>query len=93
MEAIKVYRRELGHLDVGCLDVANMLKGLFAVGDEPLAWANAHKERLVAVQLQPGLILLRLCQPGFADVDYVSLQQGVVSCQVVHMRLQPADVE
>ena len=27
MDAIKVYRRELGHLDVGCLDVANMLKG------------------------------------------------------------------
>ena len=26
-EAIKVYGRKLGHLEVGCLDVANMLKG------------------------------------------------------------------
>ena len=51
MDAVKVHRRELGHLEVGCLDVAYMLKEWVAVGDESLARANAHKERLIAVQL------------------------------------------
>ena len=70
-----------------------MLKGGLAVGDKSFAGANAQKEGLVAIKLKPLLILVALCQPAFTDVDQVGLHHGVICLQVLHVRLQPADVQ
>ena len=93
MDGVQKRGRKHGHLEVWSFHVPDMLEGGFAEGDKSFARANAHKGGLVTIQLKPELMFLALHQPALTDVDQISLHHGRICCQVLHVRLQSADVE
>ena len=93
MDGVQKRGRKHGHLVVRSFHIPDMLEGGFAEGDKSFARANAHKGGLVTIQLKPELMFLALHQPALTDVDQISLHHGRICCQVLHVRLQSADVE
>ena len=93
MDGVQKWGRKHGNLEVWSFHVPDMLEVLFAEGDKSFARANAHKEGLITIQLKPELMFLALHQPALTDVDQISLHHGRICCQVLHVRLQSADVE
>ena len=97
MNGVHIRSTELGHLVV-CLPLVLLLLEtspllLPAVGDDSTPLPSADKVSSEAIQLEQVCPLLVCGDPGFTQVDDVCLQDVGVNLEVLHVGLQPGDVE
>ena len=93
MDGVETVRAELGHLPVLVHSVLLVHEIPFAVGGKSAAISNADKVGSVPLQLELSCTLLVWLKPSLTQVDDVSLEEGGVNPQVLHVRTQPGNVE
>ena len=93
MDGVNAVRAELGHLPVLVHPVLLVQKISFAVGGKASTVSNADKVGSEPLQLELSLTLLVWLKPGLTQVDDVSLEEGGVDPQVLHVWAKPGNVE
>ena len=86
-------RAELGDLAVLVHPVLLVDEGTSGVGGKAAPITNADKVSCEAVQLELSLTLLVGMDPGLTQMDDISLEEGGVDLDVLHVWTKHGDVE
>ena len=93
MYGINGIRAELGDLPVLVHPVLLVHECPFGVGGKATSITNTDKVNREAVQLELSLTLLVGMDPGLTQMDDISLEEGGVDLDVLHVWTQPGNVE
>ena len=93
MNGVSSRPSELGDLVVLLIDVLFMLEASPAVCDYSLPIPHADKVGNKAIQFKHSCSFLVLTDPCLAEMDEVSLEQGGVNLEVLHVWLKSGNVE
>ena len=93
VDGINGIRAELGDLPVLVHPVLLVHECPFRVGGKAASITNTDKVNREAVQLELSLTLLVGMDPGLTQMDDISLEEGGVDLDVLHVWTQPGNVE
>ena len=93
MDGINGIRAELGDLPVLVHPVLLVYEVSSGVGDKASPITNADKVSCEAIQMELSLTLLIGMDPGLTQMNDISLEEGGVDPQVLHVWTQPGNVE
>ena len=84
---------ELGDLEVILFDILLVVEVSPAVCGDSSSISHVDEMGCVAFQLKPCHVLLILTDPGLAEVNDISLQEGGVNGEVRHVGLKSGNVQ
>ena len=93
MDGINGSRAELGDLPVLVHPVLLVHEVPSGVGRKAASITNADKMSCEAIQMELSLTLLIRMNPGLTKMDDISLEEGGVDPQVLHVWAQPGNVD
>ena len=93
VNGVHVAIAELGDLEVVLLDILLVVEVSPTVGGDSSSISHVDEMGCVAFQLKPCHVLLILTDPGLAEVNDISLQEGGVNGEVRHVWLKSGDVQ
>ena len=93
VNGVHVAIAELGDLEVVLLDILLVVEVSPTVGGNSSSISHVDEMGCVAFQLKPCHVLLILTDPGLAEVNDISLQEGGVNGEVRHVGLKSSNVQ
>ena len=93
MDGVSTTRAELGDLTVVANPVLLVHELASGVGGKASAISNADKVSNKALELELSLTFLVGMDPGLTQMDDISLEEGGVDLDVLHVWTQPGNVE
>ena len=93
MDRVNGVRAELGDLEVLIHPVLLVHEVASGVGGKAAPITNTDKVSCEAVQLELSLTLVVGMDPGLTQMDDISLEEGGVDLDVLHVWTKPGDVE
>ena len=93
VNGVHVAIAELGDLEVVLLDILLVVEVSPTVGGDSSSISHVDEMGCVAFQLKPCHVLLILTDPGLAEVNDISLQEGGVNGEVRHVGLKSSNVQ